>query len=954
MTSSARTRALSWFATLTLSCLVLVTSAQAAAPNALTVVDFGPQTPGNAFAVARVANNAGTGSTWQLNGALSWHHNNGEERLSLQSVTLSYPDADPPIPSRTFTQTTVGRSSAAVIRVGVFHGHDSDLTALPSTIRIAIKYAEYTDPAVLEFPLAYYENTVPGGAFFFPTKQADLPDASWRYQYGTRHTMDQGSGDQRWGYDIAVVRWNGSAWRAVKPSAESSQRNDQVNSDYLIWGAPLYAMGDGRVVACYDGEVDHDPQNDFDDNNPTWTFTTGNHLEIDYGGDRVVLAHNQHGSIPDELCPGDNLNYHTGLNIPVRAGQFIGRVGNTGRSTNPHIHLHVYNETADDITGDNRGGRGVPANFRNLRSVADQSTVDNLGQNPSYGQHDGKVLHRHSLFQPNPCGYPEIADDATERSFTRLTSECYQDVFNVATAKGWVPNLVDGYEVSGSSRFNATFRPSTGADWAAYHDRSAAQMSGAILANVIADRQVHWIDAYKSGDEVRYAAVFFARPGPDQDVLFDRSQAQWDTEFGEMADAGYVPVNVAVIQDSVGALRYTSVWEQFATTGWTLQLPAASAFSDVVASEEAAGRKPVYVNAFKVGSTPFVTGLFVAGMGGTTTKSIDADVTSTALAIGGNLNNNRPLRAITGYDNGAGSSRFTAVWRSPINTTITSGPANGSSTTSTSATFGFHAHHPFAVDYGCRKGSTTLGFWLPCTSPKQYTGLVLGDHSFAVRATDRDLLTDATPATRNWTVLGTLPVNRSPTTTGIADQGHAEGATISLDIRAAFSDPDGDSLTLSTDSALPDGLSFRSGAFTGRLSFTADGRYPITVTASDGKGGTVEATFLWTVTNTNRVPTTSGIANQSHAEGDTVDLDIRAAFDDPDGDGLTITSGSALPDGITFDAGVFSGTLSFDSDGVYPITVTVRDGKGGAVTASFTWTVTDIVQGMTVFASGFE
>ena len=79
-----------------------------------------------------------------------------------------------------------------------------------------------------------------------------------------------------------------------------------------------------------------------------------------------------------------------------------------------------------------------------------------------------------------------------------------------------------------------------------------------------------------------------------------------------------------------------------------------------------------------------------------------------------------------------------------------------------------------------------------------------------------------------------------------------------------------------------------------------------------------------------------------------------ATHDDPDGDGLTITSGSALPDGITFDAGVFSGTLSFDSDGVYPITVTVRDGKGGAVTASFTWTVTDIVQGMTVFASGFE
>ena len=832
--------------------MALVATVQAAAPNALTVVDYGPQTSGNALAVARVANNAGPGWTWQLNGALSWRHNNAGETLSLRGITISYPGANPAISPKYRSYGGSAASTSNTLRVGIFDGHDRDLGSLPPTIRLTIKFEEYSEPAVLSFPLAYYDNTVPGGAFFFPTRQSDLPDSSWRYHYGTRHTMDGDIGDQRWGYDIHVARWNGSAWSVVKGSAESTPQDDRVNSDFLIWNAPLYAMGDGTVVACYDGEVDHDPQSGFDD--VTWEVTFGNHLEIDYGGDRVVLAHNQHGSIPDELCPGPDHTHHTGLSIPVRAGQFIGRVGNTGRSTNAHIHLHVYNEDADDTTGSRRGGRGVPANFRNLRSAADQTNASNLGQNPDLGQHDGAVLHRHSLFQPNPCGYPEIADSATERSFVHLSSECFQDLFNVATAKGWVPNLLDGYSVSGLAsnipRFNVTFRPATGASSAAYHDRTAAEMTDAIIDNVGAGRRVQTLDAYRSGSQVRYAALFFDRPGPDQDVLFDRSQAQWEAEFSQMANAGYLPVNVAVVQNTLGQLRYTSVWEQFDIAGWTLQVPPAADFADVVAQEEAAGRKPVYVNAFKIGSTPYVAGLFVPGMGGTTARTIGVDSTSLSLALALNSSVERPIRALTGYEAGFGNTRFTAIWRSSINTTISSGPANGSSTTSTSAAFTFRAHHPFAIDFRCLKSSSGLAFWLACTSPRTYTGLALGEHSFAVRATDRDLLTDPTPASRSWTVLGTIPVNQAPVTSGIADQSHAEGAAVNLDVRGAFSDPDGDSLTLATDSELPDGLVFGAGVFSGSLSFVAAGSYPITVTASDGHGGAVEASFTWNVAET--------------------------------------------------------------------------------------------------------
>lgn len=84
--------------------------------------------------------------------------------------------------------------------------------------------------------------------------------------------------------------------------------------------------------------------------------------------------------------------------------------------------------------------------------------------------------------------------------------------------------------------------------------------------------------------------------------------------------------------------------------------------------------------------------------------------------------------------------------REAPDTWITSGP-NGT-TTDTAATFTFAASEP-AVQFACRLDT---GDWGACASPKAYTGLAAGDHTFAVRATDAAGNTDASPATRAWTV----------------------------------------------------------------------------------------------------------------------------------------------------------------------------------------------------------
>jgi hypothetical protein len=93
----------------------------------------------------------------------------------------------------------------------------------------------------------------------------------------------------------------------------------------------------------------------------------------------------------------------------------------------------------------------------------------------------------------------------------------------------------------------------------------------------------------------------------------------------------------------------------------------------------------------------------------------------------------------------------------PPNTTITGGPAAGSTTTSTSASFTFTASEA-GSSFQCSLDSTSA--YTGCTSPHSYTGLAAGSHTFRVRAIDAAGNVDATPASRAWTVEATSGCGR--------------------------------------------------------------------------------------------------------------------------------------------------------------------------------------------------
>jgi hypothetical protein len=93
-------------------------------------------------------------------------------------------------------------------------------------------------------------------------------------------------------------------------------------------------------------------------------------------------------------------------------------------------------------------------------------------------------------------------------------------------------------------------------------------------------------------------------------------------------------------------------------------------------------------------------------------------------------------------------------------TSISSGPA--ATTTSTAASFAF-ASSEAGSSFECKLDG---GGWAACTTPKSYSGVLIGAHQFSVRAVDAAKNVDATPATQSWTVEGTVITPPPPPPTG--------------------------------------------------------------------------------------------------------------------------------------------------------------------------------------------
>lgn len=109
---------------------------------------------------------------------------------------------------------------------------------------------------------------------------------------------------------------------------------------------------DAEVLRCGDGLNDGEL-------NPA--KPAGNHVVLGAGSEEILIAHLKKGSVA--VTAGQR----------VQAGQLLGVVGNSGNSTEPHLHIHAQRDghavriVFDDVRGRMAGSTRHPPLIRRRR-----------------------------------------------------------------------------------------------------------------------------------------------------------------------------------------------------------------------------------------------------------------------------------------------------------------------------------------------------------------------------------------------------------------------------------------------------------------------------------------------------------------------------------------------------------------------------------------------------------
>ena len=150
---------------------------------------------------------------------------------------------------------------------------------------------------------------------------------------------------QRFAIDFLQIDSSGNTWR---PGTDSTR-----NASYYAYGKEIYAVGDGIVVETKDSIPENSPRSAVARAVPITLVTVGgNHIVVDMGqGHYAFYAHVQPGTLRVKL--GDR----------VKAGQVLALLGNSGNSTEPHLHFHM----GDGVSP--LGSEGIPYALSSMELV---------------------------------------------------------------------------------------------------------------------------------------------------------------------------------------------------------------------------------------------------------------------------------------------------------------------------------------------------------------------------------------------------------------------------------------------------------------------------------------------------------------------------------------------------------------------------------------------------------
>ena len=163
-------------------------------------------------------------------------------------------------------------------------------------------------------------------------------DGKWYVFWGGDKKSDNahmGFGSQHCAVDFVQVGEDGK-----------THKNDGAsNSDYYCWGKEIKSVFTGTVVISVDGVPDCIPSK------MNAAMVYGNVVMIEHNNVISVYAHLQNGSV--KVKKGDK----------VSADTVIGLCGNSGNSSEPHLHFHLQSEIGFD--------QGLP-----IKAIYDKIIID--------------------------------------------------------------------------------------------------------------------------------------------------------------------------------------------------------------------------------------------------------------------------------------------------------------------------------------------------------------------------------------------------------------------------------------------------------------------------------------------------------------------------------------------------------------------------------------------------
>ncbi len=171
----------------------------------------------------------------------------------------------------------------------------------------------------------------------YPTRTAlHLPFAGEWYVYWGGRTVALNrhitARDQRFAYDFLILA-RGHTGNSYRDAGED-------NDDYYCFGQPIFAPAAGIVVKA-ENEVPENTPGEMNSNEPLGNFVILDHACSEFS----FLAHFQRGTVV--VRGGDR----------VHTGQLLARCGNSGNSSEPHLHFHLQNSPIPFR------GEGLPAFF---------------------------------------------------------------------------------------------------------------------------------------------------------------------------------------------------------------------------------------------------------------------------------------------------------------------------------------------------------------------------------------------------------------------------------------------------------------------------------------------------------------------------------------------------------------------------------------------------------------